>query len=62
MVMKCGHHMCLSCTLDMLNASKLHGTLYNIVAHSRFENPNRACCPFCRYKHALVDFELFGIA
>ena len=58
-IMKCGHSMCVECLLDMMGASKYNGTLHNIIAYGRYNNPLKSRCPFCRDQMALHDYNLY---
>jgi len=55
-VMNCGHIICTDCTLRMIRAKNLYGTLYNVIAHATYRRVTK--CPICRDSRAFHRWTL----
>jgi len=56
LVLKCGHLLCLNCSLDVHGVKNKKGTIHNRIAHGAFMNKNASKCPVCQSKKAFQDF------
>lgn len=50
LIYQCGHHACISCTLQYAKVTHERGMWYNLLRHAR-----RQDCPYCHYDKAFMN-------
>lgn len=56
LIFRCGHHACISCTLQYVGLKSLHGEWYHLLAQAK-----RRECPYCRYDRAFSQVSTANI-